>query len=408
MVALLLALLAQEGGAAGEAGGARAKAAEAGYTVSLEAVYGGQYIAAGGIDGTPLESRSKESDFGNTASFTLGFGIDAEKAWGWTGGSIDVRLEGRVGRSAVERAGTLSVINLDAVFPNVEGRFDEETMAFTTVSVTQALGGGFSLFGGLINASEGDANEIGGHALSANHFMNSAMLYSLVEDSTVPNAVPGGGILWEGERVSGSISAFSTTETAGQNPFKAAEGLTLATEWTVSYTLGGLGGAQTFGFLYGEGVERADLAANTRIVLVRLLLGGSVPTTDDSTWAVFYNAHQYLSGDAEKGWGLFVRAGYSDGNPNPVEWTFALGAAGRGTFPGRDRDAWGAGGFMVEASDEDLLQGLGLDHELGAEAYYTLSVTEGFRVTLDVQVLNSIVSAVDTTWVLGLRTTFEF
>ena len=391
-------------------GGRRTSLAESGLTLNLNAVYTFQAVVGGGIDGLLLENVSEEKDTGHTGSFDLGLELDTEKAGLWPGGTLNFRLEGRAGRSVVSRAGTVSVVNIDAVIPNVTDRFDEEALAVTTFSVAQDVGGGLSLFAGLLDASEGDANEIAGHALSPDHFLNGAMLYSVVEDATVPNVALGGGLEWEvSDRLYGSFSVFGTEETAGESPFRHSDGgTTFSTEWTLSHELGGRGGAQTAGFLYGTEAERTNLSADPRIVLARLFAGLPVPTSSDPTWSFYYNAHQYVSGGAEGGWGLFVRAGFSDGDPNPVAWNFAAGAGGRGTFPGRDEDAWGAGVFVLDLSDEDLLRGLGLKREEGAEAYYTISITSGLRVTLDAQAIHSAIDAVDTTWLLGLRTTIVF
>ena len=409
LAALLLALAQEETPdlLTGDWGGARTRWEESGLSLELRAVYTLQGVVAGGIDGTPLEALSSEDELGNTGSLDFVVGLDTGKAGLWSGGSFSLRIDARAGRSALSRAGTISAVNLDALIPNVTDRFDEETLAITDFSYAHDLGGGFAVYGGLLNTWEGDANELAGSAMSASHFLNGALLYSAVEDATVPNVALGGGVEWSGEVFSGSVSLFATEESAGENPFRA-DGVTLSTEWTFSHQVGELGGAQTIGFLYGGAVERTELAQDPRQFLARLLLGLAVPTTSDATWALYYNAHQYLKGNAEAGWGLFVRFGVSDGDPNPVAWNLAFGASGRGTFAGRDADSWGAGLFVLGASDEDLLAGMGIDREVGAEAYYALEVVPGFRVTIDAQVIDSALDVVDTTWVLGLRTSFEF
>ena len=57
-------------------------------------------------------------------------------------------------------------------------------------------------------------------------------------------------------------------------------------------------------------------SAAPRLGLIGLLFGLPIPTTTADTWALYYNAHQFLQGDAECGWGVFTRLGVSDGNPN--------------------------------------------------------------------------------------------
>jgi len=277
------------------------------------------------------------------------------------------------------------------------------------LAYTQYFGETFALFGGLLNTAEGDENALAGSALSNSHFLNSAMLYSLVEDATVPNVSLGGGILIEpSEHVSGSFSIFATAETAGEDPFNAMHGTTFSTGWTFAHTLRERPGAQTFGLLYGMDASRTDIAADPRLVLGNILAGRAVPETSDDTWAFYYNAHQYVVGDDEGGWGLFCRFGLSDGDPNPVKWNAAAGVAGLGLLPSRASDSWALGLFYVGVSDEDLLSGLNVDDEFGGEVYYNIAITPWFHVTLDAQVIDSALPSADTVVVLGVRTHVNF
>lgn len=366
-------------------------------------------MAGGGYDGAWFERFSDEDDTGHTFSGDLKLELDTEKAGLWPGGFFNARLEGRTGRSVLQRAGSVSAVNNDALFPNVVDRFDDEALAVTELTFTQYLGGKLALFGGLLNTAEGDENELAGSALSSAHFLNSALLYSLVEDATVPNASLGGGVLFEPkENISGSFSVFSTEETAGENPFEHTEGTTFSTEWTLGHKLRARPGAQTFGFLYGIDASRTAIAADPRLVLGSILSGQPVPTTSDDTWAFYYNAHQYVRGDSEGGWGVFARFGISDGNPNPVRLNLAGGLGGRGLLPLRRQDTWGIGAFYLDMSDEDQLKSLNVDDEVGGELFYNIAVTPWFHVTLDAQVIDSALPGTDTAWVLGVRTHFDF
>ena len=201
---------------------------------------------------------------------------------------------------------------------------------------------------------------------------------------------------------------FGTEETAGEDPLGHTEGTTFSTEWTFGHKLLARPGAQTFGFLYGIDASRTAIAANPRLVLGSILSGQPIPTTNDDTWAFYYNAHQYLRGDSEGGWGVFARFGISDGDPNPVSMNLAGGLGGKGLLPQRRQDTWGAGAFYLDMSNEDLLKGLNVDDEVGGELFYNIAVTPWFRVTLDAQVIDSALPGADTAWVLGVRTHFAF
>lgn len=385
--------------------GARGWLAERGVTFELDATYTFQGVAEGGLEGPLFHAFSDEGDTGHTFASDLAVEVDTAKVGLWRGGFFNTRIEGRAGESVLERAGTVSAVNNDALFPNDLDRFDQEVVAFTELSFTQYLLEEVAVFGGLLNNAEGDENEFADSAVSRSSFLNSALLYALVEDATVPNVSLGGGVLYEpGERLSGSFAVFATEESAGEDPFEHAEGVTFATEWTIGHELGSRPGAQVLGFLYGIDASRTNIAADPRLVLGSVLLGQPVPETTDETWAFYYNAHQYLWGESGRGGGLFLRFGVSDGNPNPVKLHLAGGLGGKGPFPGREGDRWGLGVFYLEMSDEDLLEGLDVDREVGGELFYSFAVTPWLQVTLDAQVIDSALPSSDTAWVLGIRT----
>lgn len=389
--------------------GARDSLQAKGVSFELAAVYLFQNVAAGGIGGTRFASRSDESDSGNTLLGSLDLGLDTAKAEMWPGGSLDVQLQGRTGRSAVQRAGTVSPVNNTATMPNVVDRFDESAFAVTQVCYTQNICDWLGVYGGLLNTSEGDENDIAGSGVSNSHFFNSALLYSLVGNATCPNVSLGGGLLFEpSDRLSGSLSATTSSELAGEDPFENADGLTLCTEWTRTHTLFDLPGAQTAGFLYGMNIDRTDISKSPRVIISGALEGEPVPTTSSDTWAIYYNASQFISGDAEKGWGLFGRLGISDGDPNPIRWNLAGGIGGVGTFAGRDSDRWGAGVYYLGMSDAALLAGLSIGDEVGFEAFYSIALAPWWRISLDGQAVDSAIPTVDTAVVVGVRVEVDF
>lgn len=380
-----------------------------GLTVNFNATYVYQGVAAGGFEGPFFPVFSDEHDTGHTLGGDLQLELDTGRVGWWQDGTLKTRFQARTGRSVLERAGTVAAVNNEAVFPIVLDRFDRDAFAITELVYEHAFGENVSVFGGLLNTSMGDENAIAGSALSHSHFLNFAMLYSLVEDATVPHTSLGGGINFIlAENISGSFSVFGSAETAGENPFDRWRGTTFSTEWTAGHSLADRAGAQTLGFLYGINALRTDITADPRLVLIGVLTGVPIPVTDSDTWAFYYNAHQFLYGDERCGWGVFTRLGVSDGNPNLVKWNFAAGVGGVGLLPGRKQDRWGLGFFYLDMSDEDLLRGLGVRDESGGEFYYSIAVSPAFHVTLDAQLIDSALPRVDTTWVLGMRTHFDF
>jgi len=393
----------------GDWAGVRDDWAARGLSLDLDSTYIFQNVVEGGRQGRLFDRFLDDGDSANTVSTDLKLEFDAEKAGLWDGGFLSLRLEDRSCHSLLQRTGSVSAVNNDALFPNVVDDFDEEAFAVTDLSYTQYFGEKFAVFGGLLNNAEGDANELAGSALSNEHFLNSALLYSLVEDTTVPNTSLGIGVLLEPtENISGSFSVFGTKETAGEDPFGDWHGTTFSTEWTFGHTLFDRLGAQTVGLLYGIDASRTDIAADPRAVIRRLDLGRPLATTESDTWAFYYNAHQYIQGGPEGGWGVFARLGISDGNPNPLGWNMAGGVGGTGLIPTRDADRWGLGAFYLDMSDEDLVSALGLSRELGGELFYNIEVTSWLHISLDAQVIDSALPAADTAWVLGLRTHVSF
>jgi porin len=86
------------------------------------------------------------------------------------------------------------------------------------------------------------------------------------------------------------------------------------------------------------------------------------------------------------GWGLFVKAGGTGGNPNPYLSFVTGGIGGKGLFAFRPNDTFGLGYFYYNFSDD--LQGavkpLGkFDDEQGVELFYNVAVTPWFHLGVD-------------------------
>jgi porin len=389
--------------------GQRQRWDDSGAKLNFDGVYTLQSVPVGGFTGPLFPKFSTEGDIGNTFNGDLRGVFDTEKLWGWKGGTVRATLQSRSGKSAVQRAGSVAAVNNDAVFPNVESNFDGSVTAITELTYRHALTERVGVYGGLLNTSLGDENAIAGSALSHQHFLNLAMLFSLVENATVPHVSPGVGLDFApAENVTGAILVFGSTETAGQPPFRQWQGTTLSTEWTFAHTLSDRPGAQTFGFLYGIDVLNTNIAADPRLVIISIILDTPIPPIVSDTWSFYYNAHQFIRGDRNGGWGVFARWGISDGNPNFVKQTAVLGIGGVGLLPQRKQDRWGVGTYLVDLSNTDLLADLNITDEVGGEMYYNIAVSRALHITLDAQVMDSGLPHVDTTWVLGVRTHLSF
>ncbi len=115
----------------------------------------------------------------------------------------------------------------------------------------------------------------------------------------------------------------------------------------------------------------------------------------------------------------------SDGNPNPVKYSYSLGLVGKGVVPNRSHDDFGIGWSRTEFSDDFLRElralpvNLGLDHESVIELYYNVVVIPWLSISPSLQIikpaLNKTYNAalddfkdVDTTYLLGVRVGIRF
>jgi porin len=164
----------------------------------------------------------------------------------------------------------------------------------------------------------------------------------------------------------------------------------------------------TLGGLYSIDRPRADLGADARLFFGSALHTGSVLTTNSDAWAIYWNGYQYLQGDEKKGWGVFARLGFGDGDVNPVRFNMAAGIGGTSPLPGRDTDRWGLGLYYIDTAHLSVLQTLDIQHETGAELFYNIALTPWAHLSLDAQIVDSAISRADTAVVLGTRLVINF
>jgi porin len=152
-----------------------------------------------------------------------------------------------------------------------------------------------------------------------------------------------------------------------------------------------------------------------------LLVPALPPNHESSSWALSYSFDQYFwqpDGDPRHGIGLFFGFGASDGNPNPIQYSFITGIGGKGVVASRPDDTFGLGVARTQFSNAfvPLLRQqlkLGLRREDAIEMYYNVSVTQWLNLTADLQIigpgtkkaLNAVgqLANVDTAVVAGAR-----
>jgi porin len=185
-----------------------------------------------------------------------------------------------------------------------------------------------------------------------------------------------------------------------------------AAEWRFPTRFFSLPGSQNVSYNYNtkEFLQLDDL---TKQFITRQKSSGS------GLGVFAYNFHQYVyvepgqdtasigyDADQERlpGVGVFGRVGYSDADVNPIEWSFALGLAGRGIIPTRDDDTFGIAPYWGRISQNvsDLTDRLNKTY-WGFEAYYNVAVAPWLHLTPDFQVTAPFLDGVDTAYVVGFR-----
>ncbi|MEM9018405.1 MAG: carbohydrate porin, partial [Verrucomicrobiota bacterium] len=343
------------------------------------------------------------NDNGHVGSMELGLVQDTGKAGLWPGGFLNVRAEGRLSDGILARAGTITPVTNDAIFPNVPGRLGEDVFALNELSYMQFFSEQFGVILGLINTDTGDSNPIAGFIGSDEYFLNTGFLYSSVTAALAPTATLGGGLIYiHDEQNQFSFLVIGTSETAGFNPFDLYGGTTFIGEWNTTYEAFDKPGGMTLAGYYGVDHSRFTAVTDNRILIASALTGQQL-RSGDTTWAISWNGYQYFQGDENQGWGIFGRFGLADGNPNINRWNAAAGFGGVGLFPCRPADRWGIGVFHQDFTDTGLLPFLGIDDETGGEVFYNLSLCPGIDLTLDLQVVDSALPGVDNVVVGGAR-----
>ncbi len=405
----------------GNWGGLRDDLADHGVTFDLNATHITQHLISGGLQ-SPVFDRN-QPDVHETEShglFNMLLTIDTGKAGLWPGGFLKVRGESRVGQGLGLKAGGVMPTSGDSLSPTVPGHAYDETLVLSELNYAQFLSEQFGVAVGLLNTMEGDSNPIAGSLRSRTHFMNPSMRFSPVVLGSMPVAALGAvAIVIPNEHFIGQIGFMNTEESSGYDPFEYDAGSTFFTEWKYKDQIGNLPTEHTIGFLYSYDRNSLDISRDPRLQIKDVITTGSTSETNADGWAVYYNGAQYLQGDAENGWGIFLRLGLSDGHPSPVKWHTAFGLGGQGLGSFRPQDNWGIGGFAYGFSDEPLLNNLGLDDEVGFEAFYNIGVTPWADVTLDLQyvdsplngftgMLNNTRLEAQDSWVFNLRTHWTF
>ncbi len=392
----------------GDWGGLRDELAKKGVVFDADLLITPQDVVSGG--------RSTGGNFWGNADYTLN--VDTDKLGLWPGGFLKVSADTGFGSNVFGNSGAIVAVNAAAVIPAP----DDRTTALMNATFTQFFGSKFGLFAGKINTFDLGESEFYGDY--STQFLNYTFVSSPMTLEQVPISAFGGGLIGlPTEDVTLSALALDPNGTPTSNDLGHAfeNGAIVEGSGQVTIHPFGLVGHQNLGFSWSN-EDRFSLTQDPSNIAGSLLkesfprLGNPGPILEEilaqffpgllaptqpanrksSSWSISYAFDQYLwqpEGDPKHGIGVFFSFGASDGNPNPVKYTFMTGIGGKGVVPGRADDSFGLGLARTQFSNDFVpflrqTLNLGLQHEDVLEMYYNAAITQWLNLTPDFQVID--------------------
>jgi len=388
----------------GDWGGVRDELGKKGIVFDLDLLLTPQAVLDGG--------RSSDADAWGNVDYTLN--IDTQKAGLWPGGFLRVEGDTGFGNNVISNSGALVPINTAALYPGL----NERTTALTNLSVTQFLSEHLGVTLGKFNLIDSGETEFYGNYRT--QFLNAGLIFPTVLEQVPLSAWGAGVIAIPTKDVTFSALALNPNGTPTNNPV-FGDSVAVLGSGQLTIRPFGLVGHQSVSFSWNDkprySLEQdpsnigrllltsqfprlADPGPELSAILQRYFPGLLVPTVPpnrkSSSWAFSYGFDQYFWQPTTKeneGIGVFFAFGISDGNPNPVRYSFLVGAGGKGVIPGRPADTFGVGFASTQFSSafvpflRDRLS-LGLEHENALEMYYNLALGGWLTLTADFQLVN--------------------
>ncbi len=357
-----------------------------------------------------------DADFWGNVDYSLH--LDTGKMGLWPGGFFKFQGVSSFGNTLQSQSGAFIPTNVASLYPE----FYEGSSGLMQASYTQFLSHQIAVTMGKLNLFDFTPTEFYGDYHT--QFMNAGLNLSLA-NALVPMSAYGGGVMiLPTKDITLMALALDASGTPTENDIGKAfdDGVTLVSGLNVKINPFGLVGHQSVSGVWSDKPrfslvqdpdnfrrallnEHYPILGNPGPVLERiiqkfypeLLVPVQPPNRKNNTWSVIYSFDQYFwqpDNDPKRGIGLFFSFGATDGNPNPIQYTYMMGIGGKGMFAGRPRDSFGIGWARTQFSDQfvPILRerlNLGLDHEDAIELYYNAAVTPWLTVSPDLQVINS-------------------
>jgi porin len=353
-----------------------------------------QGVSSGGV-----EQRFRYSGHGEyEATFDFGKLADIE------GFSLELGSEHRFGMTVNPDTGSAIPV---ALLPNLPDP-DINDLALTKVLFIQELSEDLEVFFGKMDSLEFDTNGFA-YGNGRDRFFSTAFNYNPIATKTIPFSTLGAGIslLRDGERFfTFTVLNSEETPTISGSDVLFANGASMLAKLRLPTQFFGRNGHLAFGGTWSSRTYES-LEQETRVQFPEM------PVEEkDGSWSIFWSGDQFLwedPCDSSRGWGLFGRAGISDGNPNPISWFLSFGIGGNSPIADRDDDTFGIGWYYTGISNE---LGPAFSRQFhdgqGVELYYSIAVTEWSHVTPDLQFVEPNFIGLNTAIIPGLRARIDF
>jgi porin len=421
----------------GDWGGWRDDLAKQGIVLDVDLLLTPQVNMSGG--------RSVGGNLWGNVDYTLN--LDTQKLGLWPGGFFKFQADTGFGSNIFNDIGALVPVNAAGIVPGP----DDRTTALMNATLTQFLSPQFALFAGKINTLDSAETEFYGNYLT--QFLNAGTAFPMVLEQVPVSAFGGGVLAIPREDVLLSATVLDPSGTPDSNDIGRAfnDGVLVVGSGQLTVKPFDLLGHQSLSVSWNDKqrfsltqdpTNLATLLLQTRFPRLanpgpvlegilaerfpNLLVPAQPANRSSSSWAMSYAFDQYLwqpDGNPHHGIGVFFAFGASDGNPNPIQYSYLGGISGKGVAPGRPDDTFGLALARTQFSRAFLpflrqQLNLGLQKEDVLEMYYNIAVTPWLNVTADLQVVNpglkrarnesGQLASVDTAVIAGARVRVRF
>ena len=315
--------------------------------------------------------------------------------------SLHVHPEFKYGESSNGEIGLIPANTL-LFYPEEGDVFD------LSINVTKRWKGGTSLTVGKLNildlAAHIPVQGGGGHE----GFQNLAL--ALPPSAIVPGSVTGAMLNVPTDKLIYRVLVFDpelqSRRSGLEDPFSKGIGVLASATLPVK-----IGGKRGYYALKIAGSTRSEVAADALPAALVPAPGSSFGNRKGEISAILA-FDQYIFEDSQnpgKGIGIFGQVYLSNGDPTFLDASGFIGISGNPK--GRPTDRFGLTYFRYSLADGlvDVLQNrVALEDEEGVEAFYTVQVGKPFRLTANLQVVDSAVSVRDVGVTAGLRLTTAF